>query len=123
MTHALHAVLTLTFIPGLGPRKIKGLLEHFGAPHALAEAGVSDLLAVEGIGRKLAGSIVAARREAGAKADAELAMPSAGASHSSRWARPVTPRPWGRSTTRPRCSMSAGACPKASTVASSGCGA
>lgn len=73
MTHALHAVLTLTFTPGLGPRKIKGLLEHFGTPSALAGAGVGDLLAVEGIGRKLAGIIVAARREAGVKADAELA--------------------------------------------------
>lgn len=72
MTPALHAVLTLTFIPGLGPRKIKGLLEHFGAPHALAEADVGALLGVEGVGRKLAGTIVAARREAGAKADAEL---------------------------------------------------
>jgi DNA processing protein len=73
MTDALHAVLTLTFTPGLGPRKIKGLLEHFGAPSALAGAEAGDLLAVEGIGRKLAGSVVAARREAGVKADAELA--------------------------------------------------
>lgn len=73
MTDPLHVVLALTFTPGLGPHKIKGLLERFGAPSALAEAGVSDLLAVEGIGRKLAGTIVAARREAGAKADAELA--------------------------------------------------
>ena len=72
MTPALHAVLSLTFTPGLGPRKIRGLLEHFGDAESVTAASVSDLRAVEGIGPKLAESIVRARADAATKADAEL---------------------------------------------------
>ena len=71
MTLALHAVLTLAFTPGLGPRKIRGLLEHFGSD-ALSSLGLADLTQAEGVGPKLAQTIVASRAAAGAKADAEL---------------------------------------------------
>ncbi len=71
MTPSLHAVLTLTFTPGLGPRKIKGLLEHFGSG-VLSSLGVGDLTQAEGIGPKMAHTIVSAREAAQAKADAEV---------------------------------------------------
>ncbi len=73
MNDALHAVLTLTFTPGLGPRKIKGLLEHFGSAEALSGATPAELTAVEGVGRKLAETIASSRTIARTKADAELA--------------------------------------------------
>lgn len=72
MTPALHTVLTLNFTPGLGPRKIKGLLEHFSA-EALANATPAELSAAEGIGRKLAETITASRDAARTQADTELA--------------------------------------------------
>ncbi len=72
MNPALHAVLALTFTPGLGPRKIRGLLEHFGSAETVAAASAFDLRAVEGIGPKLAESLVRARADAVTKADAEL---------------------------------------------------
>jgi DNA processing protein len=72
MTPALHAVLTLHFTPGLGPRKIKLLLDYFSA-EALSAATPTELLEVEGVGRKLAETIAASREAAQAQADAELA--------------------------------------------------
>ena len=71
MTPALHAVLTLAFTPGLGPRKIRGLVAHFGSG-ALSTLGVGDLTESEGIGPKLAQTIVSARGAAQAKAEAEV---------------------------------------------------
>lgn len=73
MTPALHALLTLTFTPGLGPRKTRALLEHFGSAEAVDAASLNDLRAVEGVGPKLAETIVGGRAEAARKADAELA--------------------------------------------------
>ena len=72
MNPALHAVLALTFVPGLGPRKIRGLLGHFGDAETAKAAALIDLRAVEGIGPKLAETIVRARADAATKADAEL---------------------------------------------------
>lgn len=71
MPEAHHTLLTLLFTPGLGPRKIKGLLEHFGSSEALANASTPDLRAVEGIGPKLAETIVRSRSEGAKKAEAE----------------------------------------------------
>ena len=71
MNPALHAVLALTFVPGLGPRKIRGLLGHFGDAETAKAAALTDLRAVEGIGPKLAETIVRARADAATKADAE----------------------------------------------------
>ncbi len=72
MNPALHALLTFSFTPGLGPRKIKALVEHFGVG-ADTDLGAAELTQVEGIGRKLAEAIVAARGVAQTKADAEMA--------------------------------------------------
>ncbi len=71
MTAALHALLSLSFTPGLGPRKIKALVEHFG-DGALADLGAAELTQVEGVGRKLAETVLAARSAAQTKADAEI---------------------------------------------------
>ena len=73
MSNLRHALLTLSFTPGLGPRKIKGLLEHFGSASVVAEASATDLRATEGIGPKLAQTIAGLRGESSKKADAELA--------------------------------------------------
>lgn len=73
MTAALQATLTPALTPGLGPRKIKGLLEHFGDAETVASASLSDLRAVDGVGPKLAETIFRARAEASDKADAESA--------------------------------------------------
>ena len=73
MTPALHAVLTLSFTPGLGPRKIRGLLEHFGSAEALSGATPAELMVAEGVGHKLAQTIVTSRKTARTKADAESA--------------------------------------------------
>ncbi len=71
MDAARHALLTLSFTPGLGPRKIRALAEYFGSD-ALASLSALDLAQVEGIGRKLAETVVTSRDQAQTKADAEM---------------------------------------------------
>jgi excinuclease ABC subunit C len=44
-------------IPGLGPKRRKALLQHFGGLKAIERAGVDDLARVEGISQGLAGRI------------------------------------------------------------------
>ncbi|MEK9725137.1 MAG: excinuclease ABC subunit UvrC [Rhodospirillaceae bacterium] len=44
-------------IPGVGGRRKKALLHHFGDPRAVAQAGKADLAAVEGISSSLAAKI------------------------------------------------------------------
>jgi DNA processing protein len=56
--------LALALTPGLGPRKIKLLTEHFGDAESVYRASESELLEVEGIGPKLAGSIITLRDSA-----------------------------------------------------------
>lgn len=48
---------TLEEIPGVGPKKRRALLRHFGGLKAIARAGVDDLVRVHGISRDLARSI------------------------------------------------------------------
>ncbi|MFN3262670.1 MAG: excinuclease ABC subunit UvrC [Pikeienuella sp.] len=43
--------------PGIGPARKRALLAHFGSAKAVARAGVSDLMAVEGISRTMAESL------------------------------------------------------------------
>ena len=47
-TNPLDAVL------GIGPKRKKALLAHFGSARAVSAAGLSDLEAVEGISKKYA---------------------------------------------------------------------
>ncbi|RSX56253.1 excinuclease ABC subunit UvrC [Bifidobacterium samirii] len=55
---ALHSALD--DIPGVGPAYRKRLLAHFGSVRAMREAGVEDLMAVQGVGRAKADAIHAA---------------------------------------------------------------
>ena len=41
-------------IPGLGPKRRRGLLSHFGGIHGIQRAGVEDVAAVPGISPQLA---------------------------------------------------------------------
>lgn len=53
----LEALLCLNMIKGLGPVKIRRLIEHFKKPKDILSAGVNKLRNVEGIDEILAGSI------------------------------------------------------------------
>jgi excinuclease ABC subunit C len=53
-------VSALDGIPGLGDTRRKALLTHFGSLKRLRAATVDDIMAVPGIGRRTAESIVAA---------------------------------------------------------------
>ncbi len=48
---------TLDQIPGIGPKRKKALLVHFGSAKAVEDAGIADLLKVEGISESFAQSI------------------------------------------------------------------
>lgn len=50
--------LALYLIPGLGHTVLRSLLENFGTPDAVFEAGVSELVKVEGVRREIAQRIV-----------------------------------------------------------------
>ncbi len=47
-------------IPGIGPKRRKALIAHFGGLQGIANAGIDQLTAVSGISRELAGIIYAA---------------------------------------------------------------
>lgn len=61
MDAVTKAYLILTHVRGLGPRKTKLLVEHFGSAEAVLEAARADLLNVQGVGPSLAQAIVFAR--------------------------------------------------------------
>lgn len=65
-------LLALSYTPGLGPRKLKVLLEHFGDADSLTKAPVGALREVEGIGPKLGQTLVAFRAEGERKAAEEM---------------------------------------------------
>ncbi|MCA8931796.1 MAG: excinuclease ABC subunit C, partial [Rhodospirillaceae bacterium] len=44
-------------IPGIGPKRKKALLHHFGSAKAVSAASVEDLQAVDGISRTVAEAI------------------------------------------------------------------
>ncbi|MDZ7702904.1 MAG: DNA-processing protein DprA [Trueperaceae bacterium] len=56
-----RAYLTLNFTPGLGPRGIKQLCDHFGDAARVCAADRAALLGVDGVGAKRADAIIAAR--------------------------------------------------------------
>ncbi|MGB2459426.1 MAG: helix-hairpin-helix domain-containing protein, partial [Candidatus Puniceispirillaceae bacterium] len=47
----------LDAVPGIGPKRKKALLAHFGSARAVAAAGLTDLQAVDGISKKFAQQI------------------------------------------------------------------
>lgn len=51
-------------VPGIGPRRKKALLLHFGSGKAVADAGLADLQKVEGISKAIAKTIYSYFREA-----------------------------------------------------------
>ncbi len=61
MTDATLAYLSLSHAKGLGPRKIKLLVEHFGSAAAVLEAAQDELLAVEKVGPSLARAVLSAK--------------------------------------------------------------
>jgi len=59
----LTQTLRLSMVRGVGPRIRQALLERFGSPEAVFQAGPSELREVQGVGPKLMKSIVAAPDE------------------------------------------------------------
>lgn len=53
----IKGVLALWLVPGLGPRKITNLLEHFGTVEKILSSSIDELRHVEGITPTLAGKI------------------------------------------------------------------
>ncbi|RME63492.1 MAG: excinuclease ABC subunit C, partial [Alphaproteobacteria bacterium] len=47
----------LDSVPGIGAKRKRALLHHFGSARAVAQAGVAELMAVDGISRQIAHSI------------------------------------------------------------------
>lgn len=56
----LSATLALSRTPGLGPRRIKLLVEHFGSAQSVLAAAPNELAQVEGIGPALQGALAQA---------------------------------------------------------------
>ncbi|MGN6361616.1 MAG: helix-hairpin-helix domain-containing protein, partial [Thermomicrobiales bacterium] len=48
---------SLDDLPGVGPKRKKALLQHFGSPKRIRAASVEDLMQVEGISKALAKKI------------------------------------------------------------------
>ncbi|HEY2759817.1 MAG TPA: DNA-processing protein DprA, partial [Pirellulales bacterium] len=69
---SLVAALRLAFVPGVGPRIRRKLLEKFGTPEAVFAAAYSDLRLVERVGPKLCRAICAAREEIDVEAEIDL---------------------------------------------------
>jgi len=44
-------------VPGVGPKRKKALLSHFGSARAVTEAGVDDLAMVDGLSKSMANKI------------------------------------------------------------------
>jgi DNA processing protein len=68
-TDPLVSELTLTMVPGVGPRIRQQLLEHFGTADAVLSASSSELRSVKRVGAKLCQAIVRARDQIDAEAE------------------------------------------------------
>ncbi len=64
--------LRLALVPGVGPLVGKALLDHFGSATGVLDASRSRLLAVDGVGAKLAALLAAARDSRDAEREAAL---------------------------------------------------
>ncbi|MFW5653161.1 MAG: DNA-processing protein DprA [Planctomycetota bacterium] len=69
----LESLLRLTLTSGLGPVRIRRLLEHFRTARAAAASSSSALCAIEGIGPETASRLVRAMREVDVQAEFERA--------------------------------------------------
>ena len=58
---ALRDLLALTLVPGVGPQRAAALLANFGSPGAVLQASQEQLLAIPGVGAKIAAEIRSAR--------------------------------------------------------------
>jgi DNA processing protein len=67
----LRDLLTLTLVPGLGPRLTTALLEHFGSASAARQAATEELREIPHIGARLAGNFAAALRSVDVDAEIE----------------------------------------------------
>jgi DNA processing protein len=72
-TEELIDSVRLALMPGVGPRLRKALLDRFGSPAGIWSAATSELRSVDGIGPKIAASIVASRDEVDALSELRLA--------------------------------------------------
>ena len=61
MDEALKNLIRLSMIPDIGTVRIKQLLDYFGSPERILEAGREELKNVCGIGTKLSGQITDSR--------------------------------------------------------------
>ncbi|MGA9120215.1 MAG: DNA-processing protein DprA [Bacteroidota bacterium] len=57
MSANIRLLLTLTQVPGVGPHRLRALVDHFRDPQQILEAPLRDLVAVEGVDQKTALSI------------------------------------------------------------------
>ncbi|GAB2553367.1 excinuclease ABC subunit UvrC [Leucobacter ruminantium] len=69
----------LSEIPGLGPKRVQGLLKHFGSVTRLRAASLEELAAAPGLGAKLAEQVAAHLREPAAGARSQSPNDSAAA--------------------------------------------
>ena len=65
-----EAYIALNMVDGVGPIRVRALLDRFGEPQAILEASKADLLQVEGVGEEVARSITGWREKV--DLDAEL---------------------------------------------------
>jgi DNA processing protein len=69
---AMLDLLTLTMVPGVGPKTSRALIERFGSAGKVLDAPEASLRDVPGVGSRLAEKVARARREVDAKAELEL---------------------------------------------------
>ena len=61
-------------VEGIGPLVMRRLFQRFDTPERVLHASTKDLQTIEGIGSKLAGRIVRARKSGEALVEAQLAL-------------------------------------------------
>lgn len=68
-----EALIVLNMIPGLGPVRIRALLDHFGSPELVLHARSEFLQRIPGIGAKVAAALASWRECTAIEAELELA--------------------------------------------------
>lgn len=68
----VESFIILNMIDGLGPSRLKALLDHFGSPQKVLLAGQKELLAVPNIGKDCAKNIIAGRVSIDIKKELDL---------------------------------------------------